>query len=79
LTGFLAAVLKGVDGLGFGEFEDNQIDLFGDAYEFLPKPSPSTPFNTAAKRKFLSLTVFPKRLLVVSKSANRPLMSTSDG
>jgi type I restriction enzyme M protein len=27
--------LKGVDGLGFGEFEDNQIDLFGDAYEFL--------------------------------------------
>jgi type I restriction-modification system DNA methylase subunit len=35
-------------------------------------------FNTAAKRKFLSLTVFPKRLLVVSKSANRPLMSTSD-
>jgi type I restriction enzyme M protein len=31
----LAAVLKGVDGLGFGEFEDNQIDLFGDAYEFL--------------------------------------------
>jgi hypothetical protein len=31
----LAAVLKGVDELGFGEFEDNQIDLFGDAYEFL--------------------------------------------
>ena len=31
----LASVLKGVDGLGFGEFEDNQIDLFGDAYEFL--------------------------------------------
>jgi len=31
----LAAVLKGVEGLSFGEFEDNQIDLFGDAYEFL--------------------------------------------
>jgi PII-like signaling protein len=24
----LASVLKGVDGFGFGEFEDNQIDLF---------------------------------------------------
>lgn len=31
----LAAVLKGVAGLEFGNFEDNQIDLFGDAYEFL--------------------------------------------
>lgn len=31
----LAAVLKGVAGLGFGKFHDNQIDLFGDAYEFL--------------------------------------------
>jgi len=31
----LAAVLKGVAGLTFGEFEDNKIDLFGDAYEFL--------------------------------------------
>jgi len=31
----LAAVLKGVAGLGFGDFEDNHIDLFGDAYEFL--------------------------------------------
>lgn len=31
----LAAVLKGVEGLSFGEFQDNQIDLFGDAYEFL--------------------------------------------
>lgn len=31
----LAAVLKGVAGLKFGEFEDNHIDLFGDAYEFL--------------------------------------------
>ena len=31
----LAAVLKGVEGLQFGNFEDNQIDLFGDAYEFL--------------------------------------------
>jgi type I restriction enzyme M protein len=31
----LAAVLKGVEKLSFGEFQDNQIDLFGDAYEFL--------------------------------------------
>ena len=31
----LAAVLKGVEELDFGDFEDNQIDLFGDAYEFL--------------------------------------------
>ncbi|MFN8673479.1 MAG: type I restriction-modification system subunit M [Candidatus Sericytochromatia bacterium] len=31
----LTAVLKGVAGLSFGNFEENQIDLFGDAYEFL--------------------------------------------
>ncbi|AWX14437.1 type I restriction-modification system subunit M [Mergibacter septicus] len=31
----LAAVLKGVESLTIGNFEDNQIDLFGDAYEFL--------------------------------------------
>ena len=31
----LAAVIKGVAGLSFGDFQDNQIDLFGDAYEFL--------------------------------------------
>ena len=31
----LAAVLKRVSELSFGDFEDNQIDLFGDAYEFL--------------------------------------------
>jgi type I restriction enzyme M protein len=31
----LAAVLKSVAELNFGNFEDNQIDLFGDAYEFL--------------------------------------------
>ncbi len=31
----LAAVLKGVEELNFGGFEDSQIDLFGDAYEFL--------------------------------------------
>ncbi len=31
----LAAVLKGVAGLNFGSFEENKIDLFGDAYEFL--------------------------------------------
>lgn len=31
----LAAVIKGVESLDFGSFEDNKIDLFGDAYEFL--------------------------------------------
>ncbi|AGV17850.1 TPA: type I restriction-modification system subunit M [Vibrio parahaemolyticus] len=31
----LSAVLKRVSALNFGSFEDNQIDLFGDAYEFL--------------------------------------------
>ncbi|MEY8611079.1 type I restriction-modification system subunit M [Parabacteroides segnis] len=31
----LVAVLRGVEELNFGDFEDNQIDLFGDAYEFL--------------------------------------------
>jgi type I restriction enzyme M protein len=31
----LAAVLKGVSDLNFGNFEANKIDLFGDAYEFL--------------------------------------------
>ncbi|MDQ7068349.1 MAG: N-6 DNA methylase [Sulfurimonas sp.] len=31
----LSAVLTGVAGLDFGRFEENQIDLFGDAYEFL--------------------------------------------
>lgn len=31
----LAKVLKGIEALDFGDFEENQIDLFGDAYEFL--------------------------------------------
>lgn len=31
----LAAVIKGVAGLDFSDFEGSQIDLFGDAYEFL--------------------------------------------
>lgn len=31
----LAAVIKGVEGLNFGNFEESHIDLFGDAYEFL--------------------------------------------
>jgi len=31
----LAAVLKGVQELNFGKFEDSEIELFGDAYEFL--------------------------------------------
>ena len=31
----MAAVLKGVAGLSFGNFEEHEIDLFGDAYEYL--------------------------------------------
>jgi type I restriction enzyme M protein len=31
----LAAVLKGVEKLSFGKFQESPIDLFGDAYEFL--------------------------------------------
>jgi len=31
----LAKVLKGIEVLDFGNFENNEIDLFGDAYEFL--------------------------------------------
>ena len=31
----LAKVIKGVVSLEFGDFHDSQIDLFGDAYEFL--------------------------------------------
>lgn len=31
----LTAVLKGIAELNFGNFEENEIDLFGDAYEFL--------------------------------------------
>lgn len=31
----LTAVLQGVKGLDFGDFESSHIDLFGDAYEFL--------------------------------------------
>ena len=31
----LAAVLNGIAELNFGRFENNHIDLFGDAYEFL--------------------------------------------
>lgn len=44
-----------------------------------PNLSPATPFITAARREFLSFTVFPSLLLVVSKSANSPLISSSDG
>lgn len=31
----LSSVLKGVEGLDFGDFQGSHIDLFGDAYEFL--------------------------------------------
>lgn len=31
----LTSILEGIASLDFGNFEDNQIDLFGDAYEFL--------------------------------------------
>ncbi|CCY93060.1 type I restriction-modification system M subunit [Bacteroides sp. CAG:1076] len=31
----LAAVLRGIASLDFGKFEDSEIDIFGDSYEFL--------------------------------------------
>lgn len=31
----LTRIIKGIEELDFGDFEDNEIDLFGDAYEFL--------------------------------------------
>lgn len=31
----LADILEGIASLNFGHFEDNKIDLFGDAYEYL--------------------------------------------
>ncbi|MBR9859971.1 type I restriction-modification system subunit M [bacterium] len=31
----LASVIKGVEELNFGKFEESEIELFGDAYEFL--------------------------------------------
>lgn len=31
----LASILKGIAGINFGNFEENDIDAFGDAYEFL--------------------------------------------
>lgn len=31
----LAAVLKGIAELNFGSFAEHEIDLFGDAYEYL--------------------------------------------
>ena len=31
----LAKILKGIEELDFGNFENNEIDLFGDAYEYL--------------------------------------------
>lgn len=31
----LASVIKGIEGIDFGKFEENKIDLFGDAYEYL--------------------------------------------
>ncbi|WP_258032616.1 hypothetical protein [Campylobacter concisus] len=43
-----------------------------------PKSSPATPFKTAASLLFLSATLLPSLLLVVSKSAKSPLMSCSD-
>ena len=31
----MALILEGIASLDFGNFEDNHIDLFGDAYEYL--------------------------------------------
>ena len=43
----LADVLKGIAELNFGSFEDNKIDLFGDAYEsvsYTHLTLPTTPY-----------------------------------
>jgi len=48
----LAAVLKRVAELDFGDFEGNHIDLFGDAYEFLI----SKPNSTSATLKAITST-----------------------
>jgi type I restriction enzyme M protein len=51
----LAAVLKGVAGLDFGDFEGNHIDLFGDAYEFLISNYAANAGKSAASSSLRSM------------------------
>ena len=55
----LAAVIKGIEGLDFGNFEDNQIDLFGDAYEYL-----ISSFDASTSARGFSVTIF--KVIVIS-------------
>ena len=55
----LAAVLKGVAGLNFGSFAEHEIDLFGDAYEYLinnyAANAESREVNSLLHKMFLNL------------------------
>ena len=57
----LTAVLKGVAELDFGKFEDNHIDLFGDAYEYLISNYAANAGKSGGE--FLPHKVFPNSLL----------------
>ena len=57
----LTAVLKGVAELDFGKFEDNHIDLFGDAYEYLISNYAANAGKSGGE--FLPHKVFPNLLL----------------
>ena len=61
----LAAVLKGVAGLDFGDFQGSQIDLFGDAYEFLISNYVETVISLAPNLFFG--TTIAVNVLVLSK------------
>ena len=57
----LVAIINGVAELDFGNFEDNQIDLFGDAYEFLISNYAANAGNQ--EENFSPLRMFPNSLL----------------
>lgn len=61
----LATVLKGVAGLDFGDFQGSQIDLFGDAYEFLISNYVETVISLAPNLFFG--TTIAVNVLVLSK------------
>ncbi|MGP1514435.1 MAG: N-6 DNA methylase [Bacteroidales bacterium] len=58
----MTAVIRGVASLDFGNFEDNEIDLFGDAYEFLI-------FNYAANAGKSGGILFPIECFKVDSTA----------
>ena len=59
-------------------FDSIESSANGYASSKFPKFNPSTPFKTAANRLFLFSTVLPSLVLVVSKSANSPLIFFSE-